>query len=159
MAIKIVAVGKISTKYLQAGIDDYLKRLQPYCKTVVLELADEKAPDNLSNKQMIDIKNKEGLRILDKIKDSDFVILLDLQGEDLTSQQMAGKIATLQTYGHSDITFVIGGSLGNGENIQKRADFLLSFGQKTFPHQLMRLFLLEQIYRSFKIIKNETYHK
>ncbi|GEO79458.1 rRNA large subunit methyltransferase [Companilactobacillus mindensis DSM 14500] len=159
MNIKIVTVGKLKEKYFKAGIAEYAKRLGAFCKFQIVECPDEKAPESLSEAQDLKVKQIEGERILNKIKDKEYVILLDLRGKELTSEEMAKKIDDLSTYGTSDITFVIGGSLGVSPEVTKRADYSVCFGKFTLPHQLMRLVLTEQIYRSFMIINHRTYHK
>jgi 23S rRNA (pseudouridine1915-N3)-methyltransferase len=159
MKISIVTVGKLKEKYLKQGIDEYLKRLRPYANVNIIEVPDEKAPENLSAAEEMEVKNKEGARILEKISDDSFVITLEIQGKQLTSEQLAAKIDELATYGKSKIAFVIGGSLGLSEAVMKRSNMALSFSKMTFPHQLMRLVLLEQVYRAFKINRGEPYHK
>ncbi len=159
MNVKIIAVGKLKEKYLKQGIQEYLKRLGAYCKMEIVELGDEPIGDNASPKDQEIVKQKEGAKILGRIKDSEYVILLHVAGEAIDSVELANKIENLMINGKSSITFVIGGSLGHGEDVLKRADYKLSFSKMTLPHQLIRLILVEQIYRSFKIIKNETYHK
>ncbi|EKN68687.1 23S rRNA (pseudouridine(1915)-N(3))-methyltransferase RlmH [Schinkia azotoformans] len=159
MNISIFSVGKLKEKYLKQGIDEYLKRLGPYAKIEVIEVADEKAPENLSEVEMEQVKDKEGERILAKISDDTYVIILAIQGKMLTSEELAREIDQLATYGKSKIAFVIGGSLGLSKAVEKRADYALSFSKMTFPHQLMRLILVEQIYRAFRINRNEPYHK
>lgn len=159
MHITIIAVGKLKEKYLKDGINEYLKRLSSYVKITILEVADEKAPDNFSEKELLQVKEKEGERILQLIKDNQYVIALVIEGESLSSEDFAIEIDKLVTYGKSNIVFVIGGSLGLSEEVNKRADKRLSFSKMTFPHQLMRLILVEQIYRALKINKGETYHK
>ena len=159
MNISIFSVGKLKEKYLKQGIDEYLKRLGPYAKIEVIEVADEKAPENLSEVEMEQVKDKEGERILAKISDDTYVIILAIQGKMLTSEELAREIDQLATYGKSKIAFVIGGSLGLSKAVEKRADYALSFSKMTFPHQLMRLVLVEQIYRAFRINRNEPYHK
>lgn len=159
MKVKIVCVGKMKEKYLVAGMKEYLKRLQGYCKVEVYEVPDESIPDNCSLANEVMIKAKEGRKMLDKIKQDDFVILLDVAGVQIDSVELSNKMEKAMISGKSIITFVIGGSLGHGEEILNRADFRLSFSKMTLPHQLMRLVLVEQIYRAFKIMKNETYHK
>lgn len=159
MKVKIVCVGKMKEKYLVAGMKEYLKRLQGYCKVEVYEVPDESIPDNCSLANEVMIKAKEGRKMLDKIKQDDFVILLDVAGVQIDSVELSNKMEKAMISGMSTITFVIGGSLGHGEEILNRADFRLSFSKMTLPHQLMRLVLVEQIYRAFKIMKNETYHK
>ena len=159
MKITIVSVGKLKEKYLKQGIAEYVKRLGPYAKVDVVEVPDEKAPENLSEAQMVEVKQKEGERILSKISQDTYVITLEIEGKQLTSEQLASRFDNLMTYGSSKIVFIIGGSLGISSQVQERSDYALSFSKMTFPHQMMRLMLLEQVYRSFKILKNEPYHK
>lgn len=159
MNIKLVVVGKLKEKYFKDGINEYAKRLSRFCKFKIVQVPDEKAPETLSKAEMDDVMDKEGTRILAKIKDREYVIALAIQGEELTSEQFAKKIQDLTTYGHSDITFVIGGSLGLAPKVLKRANLELSFGRFTLPHQLMRLVLTEQIYRAFMINSGSPYHK
>ena len=159
MRINIVCVGKIKEKYLKLGIDEFKKRLSKYCKLEIIELDDEKAPENLSDKEMLMIKEKEGKKILSKIKDNSYLIALAIDGKNLSSEELAETINKLGVRGVSNITFVIGGSLGLSDEVLSRADYKLSFSKMTFPHQLMRLILLEQVYRAFRIMKNEPYHK
>ena len=159
MRINIVCVGKIKEKYLKLGIDEFKKRLSKYCKLDIIELDDEKAPENLSDKEMEMIKDKEGKKRLAKIKDTSYVIALAIDGKNLSSEELADTINKLGIRGVSNITFVIGGSLGLSDEVLSRADYKLSFSKMTFPHQLMRLILLEQIYRSYRINNGEPYHK
>lgn len=159
MNITIVAVGKLKEKYLKQGIEEYLKRLSSYAKVNIVEVADEKAPENLSEAEMEAVKRKEGERILSQIKPDMFVMTLEISGKMLDSEQFAAKMDELATYGKSKIAFVIGGSLGINPDVQKRSDLALSFSKMTFPHQLMRLVLLEQVYRAFRIVRKEPYHK
>lgn len=159
MRINIVCVGKIKEKYLKLGIDEFKKRLSKYCKLEIIELDDEKAPENLSDKEMVIIKDKEGKKILSKIKDNSYVIALAIDGKNLSSEELAETINKLGIRGVSNITFVIGGSLGLSDEVLSRADYKLSFSKMTFPHQLMRLILLEQVYRSYRINNGEPYHK
>jgi 23S rRNA (pseudouridine1915-N3)-methyltransferase len=159
MNIKIIAVGKLKEKYLKDAVNEYMKRLSAYAKVEVIEIADEKEPDNASAKDIEIIKNKEGSKILDKIKEREYVILLDVEGKLISSEDLAGKIAELSLSGDSNLVFVIGGSNGVSEEVRAKADFKLSFSKMTFPHQLMRIILLEQIYRGFKINRGESYHK
>ncbi|WP_205138274.1 23S rRNA (pseudouridine(1915)-N(3))-methyltransferase RlmH [Virgibacillus halotolerans] len=159
MKISIIAVGKLKEKYLKQGIQEYLKRLTAYAKVDIIELADEKAPENMSEAQMLEVKQKEGERILGSIHPDTFVITLEINGKMLSSEQLAAKMDELATYGKSKIAFVIGGSLGLSEAVEKRSDLALSFSKMTFPHQVMRLVLLEQVYRAFRIIRGEPYHK
>jgi 23S rRNA (pseudouridine1915-N3)-methyltransferase len=157
--ISIVTVGKLKEKYLKQGIDEYLKRLGAYAKVEIIEVSDEKAPEELSETEMIQVKGKEGERILSKISPDAHVIALAIQGKMKTSEELADNLDKLATYGKSKVAFVIGGSLGLSEEVMKRADETLSFSKMTFPHQLMRLILVEQVYRAFRINRNEPYHK
>lgn len=157
--ISIVSVGKLKEKYLKMGIDEYVKRLGGYAKIELIEVADEKAPEQLSDAEMEIVKKKEGERILSKIPDGMYVIALAIDGKMKSSEELAEGLEKLMTYGTSKIAFVIGGSLGLHKDVLNRADEKLSFGRMTLPHQLMRLVLLEQIYRSFRIMKGEPYHK
>ncbi|SCI29851.1 MULTISPECIES: 23S rRNA (pseudouridine(1915)-N(3))-methyltransferase RlmH [unclassified Romboutsia] len=159
MNINIVCVGKIKEKYLKLGIDEFKKRLTKYCKLDVIELDDEKAPENLSEKEMLMIKDKEGKKILSKIKSNSYVIVLAIDGKNLSSEELADTMSKLAIRGNSHITFVIGGSLGLSDEVLGRADYKLSFSKMTFPHQLMRLILLEQVYRAYRINNGEPYHK
>ncbi len=157
--ISIISIGKLKEKYLKQGIDEYLKRLSAYAKVEIIELPDEKAPENLSETDMEIVKNKEGSRILEKMSDDTYVIALAIQGKAKSSEELAKDMDRLATYGKSKIAFVIGGSLGLSKEVMQRANDTLSFSKMTFPHQLMRLILLEQIYRAFKINRGEPYHK
>lgn len=159
MNITIITVGKLKEKYLKQGIDEYLKRLTAYAKVDIIELSDEKAPETLSDVEMLQIKDKEGERIISKIHPDAHVIALAIEGKMKTSEELADTIDKLGTYGKSKITFIIGGSLGLSQGVMKRADEALSFSKMTFPHQLMRLILVEQIYRAYRIIRGEPYHK
>lgn len=159
MNITIIGVGKIKEKYLVSAINEYKKRLSRYCKLNIVEVSDEKAPENLSQKEMEQIKNAEGERILKHIKDGMYVVALDIKGKMLSSEDLSDKLQTLGVGGHSNIAFIIGGSLGLSESVRSRSDFKLSFSPMTFPHQLMRVILLEQVYRGFRIMKGEPYHK
>ena len=159
MNISIISVGKIKEKYLKLGIEEFSKRLSKYSKLEFIELDDEKCPENLSEKDMILVKEKEGTKILSKIKQNSYVIALFIEGNNLSSEELASKISNLAVSGKSHITFIIGGSLGLSNDVLKRADYKLSFSKMTFPHQLMKLILLEQIYRAFRINNNEPYHK
>ena len=159
MNITIVSVGKLKEKYLKMGIEEYAKRLSSYAKIDFVEVPDEKAPEQLSDAEMELVKKKEGERILAKINDGTYVIALALDGKMKTSEQMAADLDSLMTYGKSKVAFIIGGSLGLHDDVLKRADEKLCFGRMTLPHQLMKLVLVEQIYRSFRIIKGEPYHK
>lgn len=159
MHIKIITVGKLKEKYLVQGIAEYTKRLSKYAKIDLIEVPDEKAPENLSQAEMIQVKEKEGERILAKIKEQEFVFVLAINGKQLSSEDFAKQIDNLGIQGKSQLTFVIGGSLGLSEAVMKRSNEQLSFGKMTYPHQLMKLILVEQIYRAYRIIKGEPYHK
>ncbi|MGG3989044.1 23S rRNA (pseudouridine(1915)-N(3))-methyltransferase RlmH [Bacillus smithii] len=159
MNISIVTVGKLKEKYLKQGIEEYLKRLSAYAKVEIIEVADEKAPETLSESEMEHVKQKEGERILAKLHPDTHVIALAIEGKMYTSEQFSAYIDQLATYGKSKIACIIGGSLGLSDQVLKRADETLSFSKMTFPHQLMRLILLEQVYRAFRIIRGEPYHK
>ncbi|WP_080145976.1 23S rRNA (pseudouridine(1915)-N(3))-methyltransferase RlmH [Marinilactibacillus piezotolerans] len=159
MDITILSVGKLKEKYLKKGIDEYAKRLGAYTKFNVIEVPDEKAPENLSDAEMIQIKDKEGQRLLAKISDQAYVFALAIESKERTSEKFAKEIEQLMIHGKSSIVFVIGGSLGLSEDVMKRSDGTISFGKMTYPHQLMRLILTEQIYRAFRIMRGEPYHK
>jgi 23S rRNA (pseudouridine1915-N3)-methyltransferase len=157
--IHIISVGKLKEKYLMQGIDEYKKRLSSYAKVDITEVPDEKAPEHLSEQEMEQIKQREGERILAKIPNDAYVIALAIEGKMKSSEQFADSLDKLATYGKSKIAFIIGGSLGLSKQVMQRADEALSFSKMTFPHQLMRLILLEQIYRAFRINRGEPYHK
>lgn len=159
MNIKIIGVGKVKEKYFKAGIAEYAKRMERYAKFEIVEVPDEKAPETLSQAEMDAVMAKEGERILAKIKDREYVYALAIKGKERSSEEFAKEINQLATYGHSDITFVIGGSLGLSPAVLKRANTQISFGRFTLPHKLMRLVLAEQIYRAFMIINGLPYHK
>ncbi len=159
MKITIIAVGKIKEKYFEDAIKEYSKRLSKYCKLDIIEVKDEKTKENASLTEDDIVKETEGKRILEKISDASKVIALAIDGKEFDSVELAKKIEKFRVSGTSDITFVIGGSLGLHKTVLDRADLKLSFSKMTFPHQLMRIILLEQIYRSFRIINNEPYHK
>ena len=159
MKITICCVGKIKEKFYSQAIEEYSKRLSKYCKLEIKEAADEKTPDSASDTVNRMIKEKEGDRLLSFIKDDSYVIALAIDGKMLDSVELSEKIDNLMLSGKSDIVFVIGGSLGLDKRVLDRADYKLSFSKMTFPHPLMRVILLEQIYRSFRIMKNEPYHK
>lgn len=159
MKITILTVGKIKEKYLKDAIDEYSKRLSKYCKLEIIEVQDEKTPDNASEVVEDMIRAKEAERILKHIKDDTFVVTLEIKGKQLTSEELAEKIEKLGVQGTSHIMFVIGGSIGLGKDVLNRSNYALSFSKMTFPHQLMRVVLLEQIYRSYRIINGEPYHK
>lgn len=159
MNIRIVSVGRIKEKYIQEGIKEFSKRLSRYCNLDIIEIDDEKAPENLSEKDMEIVKKKEGEKILSKIPQSFHVIVLAIEGKQLSSEGLAENIENLMINGTNDICFVIGGSLGLSTDVMNRSNFKLSFSKMTFPHQMMRLILLEQVYRGFRIMKGEPYHK
>src|SRR5690625_4352024 len=159
MHIHIISVGKIKEKYIKLGIAEFEKRLQTYCKLSFIELADEQAPEQLGEKELQKVKNKEGARILSKVKEGDYVIALDVQGVQWSSEQLAEQMKKLSFQGKNKLVFVIGGSNGLSTEVLARANIKLSFSKMTFPHQLMKLILLEQVYRAFKIQKGEPYHK
>ena len=157
--IKIVCVGKIKEKATAELIQEYAKRLGAYCTLKIEEVADEATLQNNSEALNEQVKKKEGERILGRIKEKEYVILLDLKGKMLSSEELSGKVEELFAEGKPDLTFVIGGSLGVSEEVIARADFRWQLSKLTFPHQLVRVLLLEQIYRAFKIMKHEPYHK
>ena len=159
MRITLITVGKIKEKYLRDAIAEYSKRLSRYCKLEIVEVADEKTPDQASEAAEENIRNKEGERILKHIRDDMYVITLEIGGKMLSSEEFADKINSLGVQGKSSITFVIGGSIGLGQEVLRRSDYALSFSKMTFPHQLMRVILLEQVYRGYRIINGEPYHK
>lgn len=159
MKIKIICVGKIKENFYKDAILEYSKRLSRYCILEVVEVEDEKTPDKASENECSLIKKKEGQRILSHIKDNEFIVTLEIEGKKLTSPGLAKKLEEITVLGNSTIDFIIGGSLGLSDEIKNKADFKLSFSDMTFPHQLMRVILLEQIYRAFKINNNEPYHK
>ena len=159
MKITVITVGKIKEKYLRDAIAEYAKRLSRYCKLEIVEVADEKTPDQAGGTVEEQIRNKEGERILKYIRDDMYVITLEIGGKMLSSEELADKINMLGIQGQSSVAFVIGGSIGLGREVLKRSDYALSFSKMTFPHQLMRVILLEQVYRSYRIINGEPYHK
>ena len=159
MKITLITVGKIKEKYLKDAIAEYSKRLSRYCQLEVVEVADEKTPDNASETVENAIREKEAERILKYIKEDAYIITLEINGRQLSSEEMAEKIEKLGIQGISHIIFIIGGSIGLGKAVLDKSDFALSFSKMTFPHQLMRVILLEQVYRSYRIINGEPYHK
>lgn len=159
MNISIITVGKLKEKYLKQGIAEYTKRLGAYCTINEIEVPDEKAPEQLSEAEMLQVKKKEGERILAKIGPDVHVIALAIEGKQRTSEQFASELDKLATYGKSKIAFVIGGSLGLSDEVMKRSDDTISFSKMTFPHQLMKMVLCEQIYRAYRINRGEPYHK
>ena len=159
MNITIIAVGKLKEAYLKAAVNEYEKRLSRYAFVRIIEAEDEKCAENAGEKERSAVKEKEGKRILSSIREKDRVIALSITGTSFSSEKMASRIENYMTVGSSDLVFVIGGSLGLSKEVLDRADEQWSFSKLTFPHQLMRVILLEQIYRSFRIINNEPYHK
>ena len=159
MKITLVTVGKIKEKFFEDAIKEHSKRLSRYCKLEILQVADEKTPEGASEAVELQIKEKEGQRILSLIRDDAYVIALAIEGKMLDSEELAERIEKLGVSGISQIVFVIGGSLGLSAQVMKRADYALSFSRMTFPHQLMRVVLLEQIYRSYRIMNHQPYHK
>lgn len=159
MKITVVSVGKIKEKFFVNAIKEYVKRLGSYCNLEEIEVSDEKAPETLSEKEEYQVKDKEGEKILKNIKDGSYVIALAIEGKQMSSEEFSDMIKDLGIRGKSHITFVIGGSLGLSKNILNRADYKLSFSKMTFPHQLMKVVLMEQVYRGFRIIRGEPYHK
>ena len=159
MNITIISVGKLKEKFMRQAVEEYMKRLKAYAKVNIIEVPDEKAPEHLSESQATTVKRKEGERILKHIGQNMYVITLEINGKMLTSEQLSKKLEDLSLYGKSRVAFVIGGSLGISDAVQRRSDMALSFSKMTFPHQLMRIVLLEQIYRAFRIMRGEPYHK
>ena len=159
MNITVICIGKLKEKYWTAAIDEYSKRLKGYCNLDIIELKEARLPDKAGPAEELAVKEAEGEEILKKIKDNQYVITLEVKGKMLSSEKLAEKIDALGLDGNSNIVFVIGGSLGLSAAVSKRANFKLSFSEMTFPHQMMRVILLEQVYRAFKINRNEAYHK
>ncbi len=159
MRITLITVGKIKEKYLRDAILEYSKRLSRYCKLEIIEVSDEKTPDHASEAVEKAIRDKEAERILKYIKEGTYVFTLEISGKQLTSEELSEKINLLGVQGESHLVFIIGGSLGLGKEVLKKSNYALSFSKMTFPHQLMRVILLEQIYRSYRIINGEPYHK
>ncbi len=159
MNIEIIAVGKLKEKYLKQGIAEYMKRMKPYAKVSIIEVPDEPTPDQPSEVEKEQILEQEAERILSRVGANRRLIVLAIEGKLISSEALASTLEQYAIYGDSKVTFVIGGSLGLSEAIKKRADHSISFGRITLPHQLMRLVLVEQIYRSFRIINHHSYHK
>ena len=159
MKITLITVGKIKEKYLKDAIAEYSKRLSKYCKLEIVEVADEKTPDQASENVERQIRQKEGERILRYVKDDAYVFTLEIGGTMLDSVAFAKKMETLGIQGKSHLIFIIGGSIGLGEEVLRRSDYALSFSKMTFPHQLMRVILLEQVNRGYRIIEGAPYHK
>ena len=159
MEINIISVGKIKEDYFKKAIEEYEKRLKAYCGVNFIELKDESEGKNLSDKDIDIILDKEGKRILEKIKERSFIIVLDILGRSIDSVEFSKKINDIMLDGISSIDFIIGGSLGISQEVKDKANYSLSFSKFTFPHKLMKVILMEQIYRAFTIINNKTYHK
>lgn len=159
MNIRIIAIGKLKKKYWQDAVKEYAKRLSAYCRLEITELKESPLRANPSAAEEEAVRQEEGREILRRIRREEYVITLEITGKTMSSIRLAGKIEDLGLEGKADVAFVIGGSLGLSEEVSRRADLKLSFSAMTFPHQMMRVILLEQIYRSFKIIRGETYHK
>ena len=159
MKITIITVGKIKEKYLKDAIAEYSKRLSKYYKLEIVEVADEKTPENASETVENAIREKEAERILKYVKEDAYIITLEIGGKLLSSEELAEKIEKLGVQGTSHIIFIIGGSIGLGKSVLEKSDYALSFSRMTFPHQLMRVILLEQVYRSYRIMNGEPYHK
>lgn len=159
MKITVLAVGKLKEKYWKLAIAEYQKRLGAYTKIEIIEVPDEKAPENMSDKEIEQVKQKEGQRLLAKVKPQSTVITLEIKGNMLTSEGLAKNLQQRMVQGQSDFTFIIGGSNGLHQDVLDRSNYALSFSKMTFPHQMMRVILLEQVYRAFKIMRGEAYHK
>jgi len=157
--VSIISVGKVKDKYIELGINEFKKRLSRFCKLSIQVLKDESIPENVSEKEQILIKEKEGSLILNSIPKDSFLVVMDIDGKHLSSMELASEFNRIFNYHSSHIVFVIGGSLGISDRIKRMADLKLSFSHLTFPHQLFKLIMLEQIYRCFKINANESYHK
>ena len=159
MRITLVTVGKIKEKYLRDAVAEYVKRLGKYCKLEIIEVADEKTPERAGETEEEAVRSREGERILKHVKEDAYVITLEIQGKQISLEELSDKIEWLGVQGKSHVVFIIGGSIGLGTEVLKRSDYGLSFSRMTFPHQLMRVILLEQIYRGFRIMNGEPYHK
>jgi 23S rRNA (pseudouridine1915-N3)-methyltransferase len=159
MHIKIITVGKLKERYWQDAVKEYLKRLEPYARIEIVEIAEERIQDNPSNSEIQQVLNKEGERIAKQLNPDFYVVPLAIEGRMLSSQEMSSFMGKLALEGKSDMVFIIGGSHGISQEILDKGDFLLSFSPMTFPHQMMRVILLEQVYRGFKILRGEPYHK
>ena len=159
MKLTVITVGKLKEKYWVDAVKEYKKRISKYAKIELIEVADEKEPNNASEKDIEVIKDKEGERILSKIKDSQHVVTLEIEGKEYTSESLAKQYQTWMNTGKSDVVFVIGGSNGIGREVKKRSNQEISFGSLTYPHQMMKVMILEQLFRVNKILRNENYHK
>ncbi|GAB3068306.1 23S rRNA (pseudouridine(1915)-N(3))-methyltransferase RlmH [Salinicoccus sesuvii] len=159
MKITLITVGKLKEKYWQQAVEEYQKRLSAYVKMEFIEVSDEKEPNNASEKDIEHIKDKEAEKILSRIKNNQHVVTLEIHGKNYTSEQLADQYQQWMNTGRSDVVFIIGGSNGIGQKVKQRSDQEISFGTLTYPHQMMKVMLMEQIYRANKIIKNEAYHR
>ena len=156
--INIICVGKLKENYLKEAISEYSKRLSKYCNLKIIEISDEKLPNKINDNTIEEVKNKEGLKILENIKKDSYVFPLDLNGKQFSSEEFSEKLENIAVRGFSSITFIIGGTLGISNEVLSKANEMVCFSKMTFPHQLIRVFLLEQLFRAFKISNNETYH-
>ena len=159
MNINVICIGKLKEKYWQEAVREYSKRLGSYCSLQIIELKESLLRNNASAADELAVKQAEGREILKRIREGDYVITLEIKGKTFSSEHLSEHLEHLAIDGRSTVDFIIGGSLGLSEEVSRRADLKLSFSAMTFPHQMMRVILLEQIYRSFKIIRHETYHK
>lgn len=159
MKITLITVGKLKEKYWVQAVDEYKKRINKYAKIELVEVTDEKEPNNASDKDIEIIKDKEADRILSKIKDNQHVVTMEIQGKTYTSEKFATEYQRWMNTGKSDVVFIIGGSNGLGEAVRRRSDQEISFGSLTYPHQMMKVMLMEQIFRVNKILRNEAYHR
>lgn len=159
MKITLITVGKLKEKYWVQAVDEYKKRISKYAKIELIEVADEKEPNNAGERDIEQIKDKEADRILSKIKDNQHVVTLEIHGKTYTSEKLASEYQRWMNTGKSDVVFIIGGSNGLGEAVKKRSDQEISFGTLTYPHQMMKVMLMEQLFRVNKILRNESYHK
>lgn len=159
MKITIITVGKLKEKYWKMAVDEYVKRLGAYTKIELIEVADEKDSDNMSEKDIEIAKEKEAQRILSRVKDDSYVYTLEILGKQLDSVELSKNIEQKMNTGKSDLTFIIGGSNGLHQSVMDRSNYALSFSKMTFPHQMMKVILLEQVYRAFRIMKGQSYHK
>lgn len=159
MKIRIFAIGSVKEAFYTLAVNEYVKRIKPYCELEIIEIADEKIADKASDKEFEMVKNKEGEKVLKRLKDNDYVVALDLNQKSYDSPGFAEHLDAMIIKGQATINFLIGGSLGLSDALKKRANEAISFSEMTFPHQLMRVILLEQIYRAFRILHHEPYHK
>ena len=158
MKINVLAVGKIKEEFIRGGIDEFMKRLTRYAKVNIIEVDDEKIPNNASGADLDQVKEREADKLLKRLPPNTYVIVLAVQGKPLSSEDLSQTMQDLMNQGHSDITFIIGGAVGLHQKVVQKADFVLSLSGMTFTHQMIRMILLEQVYRAFKIMKGEPYH-